>query len=179
MTKPEEIGGANRNDSAGESGTPLPRIVGGSSERSSESSARCAAPAPKPKKAPKKKTPKHEHTEQQRAAHGAVVEAYALAFEQATGSKLKTFDGADGAAVYRLLEASGWDVETATRTVRNAVLSDFGGTTSIKAIATDPKRFALLRRRDAKPGWKPQSGGSVDLERGRENARRLLAGGAS
>lgn len=162
--------------STGQEATPqADRSVRGSSERSSErsseGSARVAARLRRPRKA------KPERSEAQRAAHHAVVEAFALVFEQRTGRKLEAFDAADGAAVYRLLERLGWSVEAAARTVRNAVLSDFGGTTSIRTIAADPKRFAVLRQRDPKPGWKPQSGGSVDLERGRENARRMLAGG--
>lgn len=118
----------------------------------------------------------HMHTPEQRAAHKLVVAAYAEVFEQKTGRKLDGFDGADGDAVYRLL-AKCKTPQAAITIVRNAVLSDFGGSTSIRTIAADPKRFAVLNRRQTNGHAHRLPPQEANTDAARKAMARSMAGG--
>lgn len=114
----------------------------------------------------RKRTPtKSERPPEQRADHQRVVAQYFSAFEEKTGKKPEDFDSADGDAVWKLYDKLKGNVELACERVRNAVLSDFGGSTSLRVIAHDPKRFCVLNKRgNGKPERFVQKGG-FDVER--------------
>jgi hypothetical protein len=102
----------------------------------------------------------HEHTAEQREAFTHVRDAYFESVETKTGSKPPSFDGAEGQAIYRLLRKCRGDREQAASIVKNAVLSDFGGSTSLRVIAGDPNRFSTLQKRgNGKPERFVQRGG--------------------
>lgn len=100
---------------------------------------KASKPTAKPKKAPKRKGP--ERTPEQRAAHAQVMATYCEAFEQARGAK-PIIDGADGTAVYRLLDKVGADAERACAVVRNALAPGaWPADATIRTIASDPSRY--------------------------------------
>lgn len=132
------------------------------------------APAePKPK-APKPKAskPKPERSTEAKAGFTRIRDAFFQAYEQKTGRK-PTFAGAEGEAVWRLFDALKGNSELACTTVRNAILSEFGGSTSLRRIASDPNAFGELRAR--RTNARPVQQGYVDDSAARDESWLGLA----
>ncbi|MCA9594089.1 MAG: helix-turn-helix domain-containing protein [Myxococcales bacterium] len=145
----QEAGHYSARQSARASQPSLP-VIG-----ESPKSAKVAAKTKRKPRKPKGKG-KPERTAEDRADYQRIVEAYFRAFERKTGRKPAAFGAREGKSVWTLLDKVG--VKTAIRTVNNAVLSDFGSTTSVNVIAAEPDRFAELRVRGGKFTPQPSDG---------------------
>lgn len=101
-------------------------------------------PKPKPKRSGKGKKKKTERTPEQLDAFKAVVDTYCAGYEQRTGQKT-IFDAEDGKRVWTLLGKVGFDGQRASAIVGKALRAEYGGSGSLRAIASDPKRFEALK----------------------------------
>lgn len=113
-----------------------------------------ALSSPEPERKPKRKRSgrgkkktskkKPEHTAEQLEAYKAVVATYCAGYEQRTGQKA-IFDAEDGKHVWTLLGKVGFEGQRASAIVTKALRAEYGGSGSLRAIASDPKRFEALK----------------------------------
>lgn len=154
--KPDEAVPANRSEVSEQRGAKEPlkersegTILSPPVPAGSEADFALSSPEPeKPKRSggKKKKTPKKktERTQEQLDAYKAVVDTYCAGYEQRTGQKT-IFDAEDGKLVWTLLGKVGFDGQRASAIVFKALRAEYGGSGSLRAVASDPKRFEALK----------------------------------
>lgn len=96
--------------------------------------------APKPKKASKAKKRERTRTDSEVASHREILDAYTAAVLAKTGSA-PTIEGREAASAWKLLGWCKGDGARAVAIVRGAVAREFGGSTSLNVIASDPNKF--------------------------------------
>lgn len=97
--------------------------------------------APKPrKKTLKPKKPKRTRTDSEVASHREILDAYTAAVLAKTGSA-PSIGSREAASAWKLLDWCKGDGTRAVALVRGAVGRDFGGSTSLNVIASDPNKF--------------------------------------
>lgn len=159
--KPDEAVPANRSEVSEQRGAKEPlkersegTILSPPVPAGSETDFALSSPEPeKPKRSgkvkkqngkPKASKKKTEKTPEQLDAFKLVVATYCEGYEHRTGQKT-IFGDEDGKLVWTLLGKVGFDGQRASAIVTKALRAEYGGSGSLRAIASDPKRFEALK----------------------------------